>query len=298
MSLSRSVVAASALSFLVSASPALAQHRGGGGHSSSSNSGGSRSSGGGSRSASAPRASAQSRSAAPRVAAPSRSYSAGSVRGYAGPRSGVSVGRSAGYGSYGYSRSYGYRGSYGYGSRGFGYAPIRFISPYYSFRPRFSLGFGLWAGFPIAYSYPYYYPDYYYGYPYGYDYDYSYSAPYPPAYGNPYPPAYGSAAPSYPTNAPAYPSQYPPTGTVGVQPGSTNQNSGGLSFEITPTDAEIAVDGRVVGTVSQFTPTSQPLGLTAGRHRIELRAPGYQTISFDAEIIAGQVIPYQGTMQR
>ena len=26
------------------------------------------------------------------------------------------------------------------------------ISPFYSFRPRFSLGFGLWAGYPIAYS--------------------------------------------------------------------------------------------------------------------------------------------------
>src|SRR5437016_11418694 len=51
---------------------------------------------------------------------------------------------------------------------------------------------------------------------------------------------------------------YPPRGTVGVQPGSTNQNNGGLSFEITPTDAEVVVDGRVVGTVSQFTPTSQP----------------------------------------
>ena len=83
-----------------------------------------------------------------------------------------------------------------------------------------------------------------------------------------------------------------------MQPGSTNQNSGGLSFEITPTDAEVVVDGRVVGTVSQFTPTSQPLGLAAGRHRIELRANGYQTISFDTDIIAGQVIPYQGTMQR
>ena len=42
----------------------------------------------------------------------------------------------------------------------------------------------------------------------------------------------------------------------------------------------------------------QPLGLPAGYHRIEIRAPGYQTMSFDAEIVAGQVIPYQGVMQR
>ena len=36
----------------------------------------------------------------------------------------------------------------------------------------------------------------------------------------------------------------------------------------------------------------------AGRHHIEVRASGYQTMSFDVDIIAGQVIPYQGTMER
>src|SRR5262245_9339192 len=30
-------------------------------------------------------------------------------------------------------------------------APVRFYRPYYAFRPRVSLGFGLWVGFPIAY---------------------------------------------------------------------------------------------------------------------------------------------------
>ena len=86
-----------------------------------------------------------------------------------------------------------------------------------------------------------------------------------------------------------------------MQPGTTNQNtqnSGGVSFEITPNFAEVFVDGVSMGTVGQFTPTSQPLGLTAGRHRIEIRATGYQTISFDTDIVAGQVIPYQGQMQR
>ncbi|HEV3141791.1 MAG TPA: PEGA domain-containing protein, partial [Vicinamibacterales bacterium] len=207
------------------------------------------------------------------------------------PRGGVTVGRSAGFGR---------PGGYAYGSRGFGYrgygyvGPIRFIRPYYAFRPRFSIGFGIWAGFPFAYSYPYYYP--YDAYPYGYPYDYSYGYPYPPSYSNPYPPTYGSA---YPSNDQVY--SYPPAGTSGsvrVEPGTQNQNSGGLSFDITPTDAEVFVDGVNVGTVGQFTPTSQPLGLTPGRHRIELRAPGYQTISFDADIVAGQVVPYQGTMQR
>jgi hypothetical protein len=29
-----------------------------------------------------------------------------------------------------------------------------------------------------------------------------------------------------------------------------------------------------------------------------VRAPGYQTLSFDVDIIAGEVIPYQGTLTR
>jgi hypothetical protein len=53
-----------------------------------------------------------------------------------------------------------------------------------------------------------------------------------------------------------------------------------------------------VGTVGDFTPTTQPLGVEAGHHHVEIRAPGYQTMSFDVDIIAGQVIPYQGSLER
>jgi hypothetical protein len=151
------------------------------------------------------------------------------------------------------------------------------------FRPRVSLGFGLWVGFPIAYPayLGYYYP---------------YYAPYPyPVYA-PYPyPAYPEYPATYPP--PAYPPAVYPSGSVGVQPG-VQTNTGGVSFEITPATAEVWVDGAYVGTVGQFTPTSQPLGLTPGRHHIEIRAPGYQTMVLDADIVPGQVIPYQGAMQR
>jgi PEGA domain len=180
-------------------------------------------------------------------------------------------------------------------------APVRFYRPYYTFRPRLSLGFGLWAGYPFGYSYafydPFYYP--YYGYPYGYPYGavdpYAY-----PSYGYPatsypaYPPASGYPPPS--TSSAYPPDRQSPQNSIGVQPGQAN--TGGLSFEITPNTAQLFVDGTLVGTVGQFTPTTQPLGLAAGRHQIEVRAPGYQTMSFDVDIIAGQVIPYQGTLER
>jgi len=186
-------------------------------------------------------------------------------------------------------------------------APVRFYQPYYSFRPRVSLGFGLWVGFPIAYPSYYGYYNPYYG-PYGYSYPAA-RYPYPPAYYPPpaYPPAYpapGYPAPGYP--APGYP-QYPSSaapqpgysqgGSIGVQ-GSNAANMGGVSFEMTPSTADVYVDGQHVGSVGQFTPTSQPLGLTPGRHHIEIRADGYRPFEVDTDIVAGQVIPYRGELQR
>jgi hypothetical protein len=233
--------------------------------------------------------------------------SAGHSHGVVASRGGVIVSR-------GSARSYPvYRGGVGVhgnvyvaprivGSRSYGGAA--FYRPYYAFRPRLSLGFGLWAGYPVAYP-SYYYP-------------YAYAAPYP---ADPY--AYGSAAPAYGYPAPPYPSAnpssaYPPSNdasgaygssgqgypapqsapSVGVQRGGQPSAPGGVSFEITPDAAAVFVDGTYVGTAATFGPTSQPLGLTTGRHHIEIRASGYRTMTFEADVTPGQVLPYQGTLQR
>lgn len=212
-------------------------------------------------------------------------------------------------------------------------APVRFYRPYYSFRPRFSIGFGLWAGYPVAYSagfyapyYPYYDPSYY-GAPYPY-YSYPYPYYYPYSYGGP---AYGPPAPAYPPNAyppNAYPPNAYPPGTSPLPnttpPGTTTppssypngpssnpsrspsraisvdaqRNLGGFSFDVSPNTAQVFVDGKYMGTVGEFTAQSQPLGVEAGNRRVELRADGYRTVQFEAEVVAGQVLPYQGSMQR
>jgi hypothetical protein len=83
---------------------------------------------------------------------------------------------------------------------------------------------------------------------------------------------------------------------VDVRPGQ--ENMGGLSFDITPSTAEVFIDGRLAGTVGQFTPSTQPLGVPAGRHHLEIRAAGYHTLSLDVDVVAGQVIPYQGTLEK
>jgi hypothetical protein len=60
----------------------------------------------------------------------------------------------------------------------------------------------------------------------------------------------------------------------------------------------VFIDGRLAGTVGQFTATTEPLDVPAGRHRLDVRARGYQTLTVDVDIVAGQVIPYQGTLQK
>jgi hypothetical protein len=68
-------------------------------------------------------------------------------------------------------------------------------------------------------------------------------------------------------------------------------------MEITPSTAALYVDGQYVGSVANFEPTLPPLTLTPGRHRLEVRSPGYVTLTFDADVTTGQVIPFRGTMQ-
>jgi hypothetical protein len=312
------VLTVTALSLLIWSAPvAFAQHRGGGGHAGGGNRGGgavARSASSGPRTA-APAGRAYAARTAPRAAvgvgAPRAASGAYRYGGYATARGGVAVAGPRGVavaGPRGVAvASTRYGGAYGaryYGGYGYHYvAPVHYVAPYYHFHPWYSVGFGITIGYPFAWSYPYYYPAYY-PYPYPYAYSYPYPAPYAAApYGAastaPYP-AYGSAYPGGGYPAAGSTSQYPTgtTGSVGVQQAPNQQNSGGISFEITPAAAELSVDGVLVGTVGQFTPQSQPLGLSAGRHHLEIKAPGYQTINIDADIVAGQVIPYQGTMQR
>jgi hypothetical protein len=259
MTFKKTLVVAAAATF-VTASTAQAQHRGGGGHSGGSGH-------------------ATPRSAAPRSSSGVAPRAPGAVVGTAAPRAYGTLVR-----------------PYGYGGSGVFRGPVTFYRPYYFFRPRLNIGFGLWAGFPIAYPYYWgYYDPFYAPYSYGYPYPYPYVSN-----GYPYPtPSYPAGSSSYPPSSSSYPpSSYPQqSGSIGVQT-PNESDMGGVSFEITPATAEIFVDGQRAGTVNQFTPTSQPIGLTAGRHRIEIRAPGYKSMDFDVDIVAGQVIPYQGTLEQ
>ncbi len=87
---------------------------------------------------------------------------------------------------------------------------------------------------------------------------------------------------------------YPVYGYTSVAPGIAY---GGISFGIDPGDADVYVDGEYIGIAHDFDGPVQPLTLSAGRHRVELQAPGYEPMLFDIDVVPGQVIPYEGGMQ-
>jgi hypothetical protein len=152
--------------------------------------------------------------------------------------------------------------------------------PYHPFRPWLNLGFGLWLGYPYYYGYPY--PYYYYGYPY---------------YGSPYAYPYGSSY-VYPNSSSSTPSAETSVAVPSGNANVTTPSTGALSFDVSPPSAEVWVDGNFIGAVGDFAPAGKPLELTSGRHAVEIRASGYHTVTFEVDVIAGQVMPYRGTMQQ
>jgi hypothetical protein len=73
---------------------------------------------------------------------------------------------------------------------------------------------------------------------------------------------------------------------------------GGLRLQVSPRDAQVFVDGYYAGTVDDFDGARQRLKVTIGPHRIELRAPGHETVTFDVTIIEGQTTTYKTSLTR
>jgi hypothetical protein len=72
---------------------------------------------------------------------------------------------------------------------------------------------------------------------------------------------------------------------------------GAISFALNPGDAAVYVDGTYVGVARSFEDGARPLSLAAGTHRIELDAPGYEPVTFEVNVVPGQLIPYEGSLQ-
>ena len=62
--------------------------------------------------------------------------------------------------------------------------------------------------------------------------------------------------------------------------------------------AQVFVDGYYVGLAEEFGLGEERSMLNAGAHRIELRAPGYETLTFSVMIEPNSLVRYRGDMQR
>jgi hypothetical protein len=73
---------------------------------------------------------------------------------------------------------------------------------------------------------------------------------------------------------------------------------GSLVLESVAPMAQVYADGHYVGLAEAFGPGGGALNLTAGAHQIELRAPGYETLTFSVMIEPNGLVRYRGDMQR
>jgi PEGA domain len=95
------------------------------------------------------------------------------------------------------------------------------------------------------------------------------------SYGGPY--GFGYGAP-YPAYGPGIYGVYPPYGS------STTFDTGELRLRIRPRDAQVFVDGFFAGSVDDFDGNFQSLRLEQGGHKIEVRMPGFETLTLDVHI--------------
>ena len=135
------------------------------------------------------------------------------------------------------------------------------IVPYRYVAPRYSYRYG-YRGYPAPYGfYGGYYPSYYGSYYGGYGY-----------------PGYRYAPHSYFVPVPGRP-------------------YGGVRIDLPQRHAEVFVDGYFVGTVDDFDGVFQQVNFEPGPHRIEVRAPGYEPISFEVNVRPGETVTYRAPMR-
>ena len=72
---------------------------------------------------------------------------------------------------------------------------------------------------------------------------------------------------------------------------------GTLLLEGVPDSTQVLVDGHYFGLASEFGSGGRSLSLDPGVHRIELRAPGYDTETFSVMIEQHGTLRYRGEMQ-
>jgi hypothetical protein len=156
------------------------------------------------------------------------------------------------------------------GERNRGYDAGYYYDPYYYGGIGYGLGYGYGYYNNGFYGYPFYSPfGFGYGMPYGF---------YDPFYADPY--AYGGGYGAYSSSV------------------YGGHDQGHLKLKVKPRNAKVYVDGYYVGLVDEFDGAFQKLTLNGGRHKVELRADGYETTEFDVLITPEQTVTFAGDMKK
>jgi len=71
---------------------------------------------------------------------------------------------------------------------------------------------------------------------------------------------------------------------------------GSLLLELTPDTTQVFIDGFYVGPLEDARATSAGLSLAAGWHRVELRAPGFETLAFNVTIEPNRTVRWRGAL--
>jgi hypothetical protein len=73
--------------------------------------------------------------------------------------------------------------------------------------------------------------------------------------------------------------------------------TGALRLKVKPRDASVFVDGYYSGRVDDFDGMFQRLRIETGPHRIEIRAEGYEPLTFEVRILPDRTITYEGELK-
>jgi hypothetical protein len=98
-------------------------------------------------------------------------------------------------------------------------------------------------------------------------------------------------------NVPYYGGAYGGYGGYGATyAGPYGWSIGSVRLKVKPRDAEVYVDGYYAGIVDDFDGIWQRLRLDDGGHRIEIRKPGLQPLTFDVMVQPGRTVTYRGDL--
>jgi hypothetical protein len=152
----------------------------------------------------------------------------------------------------------------------------------------------------VTYNPYYYYDDLYYGSryssywsPYGYGYGLGYFSYDPFLFGG-----YGYSGYGYGGYGSGGYGYDPYQGGSGYGNAQGYREVGSVRLKVKPSNAQVSVDGHYVGLIDDFDGAFQRLAIEVGAHHIEVRADGYQPVTFEVMIAPGETVTYKGELKR